>query len=223
MAYCRGPRRVTDHALRDCRHKRHEHGDRAAQAALAQTQPEPRRLDWLSCRRARPACPCARLRCRPQRNSPVIPVSIVRLTDETTSPEQPRQAVVPRQTPRRRPPPRQSPPLSHQRTRVRRLMISKLKLRTLADLRQPPLDQDLARTVRRSVAPERDAGRRRARQRSRNQGLSARPDRTPLESGPRDVARAQHHRSAARRDHQGRHHNPRGASRRPPGRPRCGL
>jgi hypothetical protein len=82
----------------------------------------------------------------PDQRAIVIPVSIVRLADETTSPEQPRQAVVPQQESAPPASPEAKPAAlspAHARPLPDDLEI---KLRRLADLRQPPLDQDLART-----------------------------------------------------------------------------
>ena len=81
----------------------------------------------------------------PNEMAMVIPVDLVRLADKTTSPPQPRQASVPEQ--RAGPPaspvakpvalsPTQTPPPDDDLA---------IKLRKLAELREPPIDRDLAR------------------------------------------------------------------------------
>lgn len=82
----------------------------------------------------------------PNQMAIVIPVSIVRLADQTTSPGQPRQAVVPQQE--------FAPPASPDAKPATLSPVQarpapddlEIKLRRLADLRQPPLDQELALT-----------------------------------------------------------------------------
>ena len=76
----------------------------------------------------------------------IIPVDIVRLADITASPPQPRQAVVPQQqaAPPASP---EAKPAALSPAQARPVPDDlEIKLRRLADLRQPPLDQDLART-----------------------------------------------------------------------------
>jgi outer membrane biosynthesis protein TonB len=81
----------------------------------------------------------------PTEMASVIPVSIIRLADETASPPQIRQAVVPQQQAAPPASPEAKPvTLSPEQTRPPPDDLA-IKLRKLADLRQPLIDQDLAR------------------------------------------------------------------------------